>query len=194
MSHSQDHHNGRDTDASEWEPARQLSIREQTPAQLSKEGLGNTWKQYLRIRHRKQLLRDKAKKRTASAATERNGLNAAFRHHLTSEWKEDPGRMVMGAHAKRKHQQPDQPIFARVLWMRHPGKGADQRLTPVKDHQNHLGPGGRGWSHFNYGDPELLSTEKEMFLIWVSIFWLNSVLHKTVEGRKGKRLCICDII
>ena len=30
----------------------------------------------------------------------------------------------------------------------------------------------------------LPSTEEGVFLIWVSIFWLNSVVHKTVEGRE----------
>lgn len=85
MSRSEDLHNGKDTDASEWEPARQLSIRKQTPAQLGKEGLGNKGKQHHRIRYRKQSPRDKAKKRTANAATGGSGPE----QHLTSKRKKD---------------------------------------------------------------------------------------------------------
>ena len=46
-----------------------------------------------RIRYRKQLLRDKAKKRTANAATEGNGPE----QHLTSERKKDHRAPRLGA-------------------------------------------------------------------------------------------------
>ena len=109
-----------------------------------------------RIRYRKQLLRDKAKKRTANAATEGNGPE----QHLTSERKKDHRAPRLGACALVQPCDEDastgrSACFLGGLWMGHPGKGTDQRRTPVKDHQNRQGPGGRGWSRFSYGYPPL---------------------------------------
>lgn len=138
--------------------ASKATINQETnPSAAWERGLGNKGKQHRRIRYRKQLPRDKAKKTTANAATGGNGPRTAS--HQRNGRKTTERRvwcMRTGAALRRGSiNRRISPSSACALNGTPRKRDWTKRRTPVKDHQNRLGPGGWGWSRLSYGCPPL---------------------------------------